>query len=185
MKAGHWLPTNKQFSTDNQPARATRQDSVKFQVLEFNGDTETLRKIVRLLKSHKFRQGSYRTQTIIRRSSGEIRTVVKNSNGRIPNFGFAVTWREPKREPSRPPSSAEFLLYLCLGSSDRETIPGDLLEEYRETILPKFGPRRAHLWYWVQVLRSAMPLIGSRLARAVKWSLVVRVANQVYRRFVA
>jgi hypothetical protein len=52
----------------------------------------------------------------------------------------------------RPPRWAEWLLQATLTPRDRETIPGDLLEEYREVILPTRGRVRANLWYLRQVL---------------------------------
>jgi hypothetical protein len=62
-----------------------------------------------------------------------------------------------------PPRRAEFLLYFVLPTEDRECIPGDLAEEYATIILPKFGPRRAKVWYWKQVVCSMWPLIRPRL----------------------
>jgi hypothetical protein len=52
----------------------------------------------------------------------------------------------------KPPATATFLLYLLLSKYDRETLPGDLEEEFTTVTLPKFGPYRAWLWYWVQAL---------------------------------
>ena len=53
---------------------------------------------------------------------------------------------------------ADVLLRLLLPARDRDTISGDLLEEYREDILPAKGPFRARLWYARQVLGFASPL---------------------------
>jgi hypothetical protein len=36
---------------------------------------------------------------------------------------------------------------------DRDNVSGDLLEEYRESVLPTRGPPRADLWYVTQMLR--------------------------------
>ncbi len=52
----------------------------------------------------------------------------------------------------RPPRWAEGLLEAMLTRRDRDTIPGDLLEEYREVILPARGRLRANLWYLRQVV---------------------------------
>jgi hypothetical protein len=49
-----------------------------------------------------------------------------------------------------PPRWAEFLLRLMLPRADRESVSGDLLEEYRESIVPTLG-RRADRWYVRQV----------------------------------
>ena len=55
----------------------------------------------------------------------------------------------------RPPRWAERLLKIFLRPRDRETIAGDLLEEYREVVLPTRGRFRAQLWY----LRQALSLV--------------------------
>ena len=49
-----------------------------------------------------------------------------------------------------PPRWAEAILLRRLAARDRYTITGDLLEEYREEILPARGRFRAALWYWWQ-----------------------------------
>ena len=54
-----------------------------------------------------------------------------------------------------PPRWAERLLRLSLRRRDRDTVTGDLLEEYREAILPTRGRLRAQLWY----LRHAISLV--------------------------
>jgi hypothetical protein len=50
----------------------------------------------------------------------------------------------------RPPRWAEAILRLLLNSRDRESVSGDLLEEYRETIVPALGSA-ADRWYVRQV----------------------------------
>jgi hypothetical protein len=62
-------------------------------------------------------------------------------------------------ELREPPRWATTLLRLILRSSDRESIPGDLLEEYREAILPRCGGLRADLWYVRQVASLAWHLV--------------------------
>src|SRR5262245_6011794 len=52
---------------------------------------------------------------------------------------------------SKPPHWAETFLRLLLNSRDRETVSGDLLEEYRENIHPQRGQRGADRWYIGQV----------------------------------
>jgi hypothetical protein len=41
---------------------------------------------------------------------------------------------------------------VLLPAEARETVSGDLLEEYRESRVPVLGKRRADFWYWRQVL---------------------------------
>jgi hypothetical protein len=51
-----------------------------------------------------------------------------------------------------PPGWAEILLRACLGRGDSDSVSGDLLEQYRESVRPARGRRRADLWYVTQVL---------------------------------
>ena len=51
-----------------------------------------------------------------------------------------------------PPGWAEVLLRACLRRGDSDSVPGDLLEQYRESVHPARGHRRADLWYVTQVL---------------------------------
>jgi hypothetical protein len=48
---------------------------------------------------------------------------------------------------SGPPRWAEFLLERLLGARDRETVAGDLREEYVESIMPRSGRLWADVWY--------------------------------------
>lgn len=50
-----------------------------------------------------------------------------------------------------PPRWAETLLRSVLSGQDRDTISGDLLEEYRERIHPERGEAAAYRWYIAQV----------------------------------
>jgi hypothetical protein len=71
------------------------------------------------------------------------------------------------RSTTLPPDLAETLLEASLSADDRESVTGDLLEEYRESIVPAMGAR-ADRWYIRQVswyvLRAVMP-----------WALVIAV----------
>jgi hypothetical protein len=53
---------------------------------------------------------------------------------------------------TNPPRWAELALQVILKRRDRESIAGDLLEEYREEIVPNRGKPRRHVWYLVQVV---------------------------------
>jgi hypothetical protein len=59
-----------------------------------------------------------------------------------------------------PPRSAEFLLKRLLPARDRETVTGDLREDYAEFFLPQFGRQRANLWYLRQLFSIAGRCIG-------------------------
>ena len=54
------------------------------------------------------------------------------------------------RQSTLPPRWAESLLRLLLPPKDRESVSGDLLEEYRESIVPAVGAG-ARRWYVRQV----------------------------------
>jgi hypothetical protein len=51
-----------------------------------------------------------------------------------------------------PPRWAEALLGMFLKRTDFDSVSGDLLEEYRDSIHPVRGQRRADAWYVMQVL---------------------------------
>jgi hypothetical protein len=63
--------------------------------------------------------------------------------------GPGVTTAHPT-DQSHPPRWAEGVVRWLLNPRDRETITGDLLEEYREVALPTWGYPRATIWYLVQ-----------------------------------
>ena len=76
-----------------------------------------------------------------------------------------------------PPGWAESLLRMLLAPVDRDSVSGDLLEEYRESIVPQRGAQ-ANRWYVRQVawyvLRATWPwavvFAGAFLARtAYDW----------------
>jgi hypothetical protein len=60
---------------------------------------------------------------------------------------------------SNPPYWAEWLLRSVIRPSDRESISGDLLEEYREVRRRALGTWRADLWYVKQVLSVSWRLV--------------------------
>ena len=62
------------------------------------------------------------------------------------------------KEPS-PPRWTQVLLLSLLKPSDRESISGDLLEEYREVKRPALGAFRANAWYFKHVLSVLWLLI--------------------------
>src|SRR5262245_36402345 len=55
-------------------------------------------------------------------------------------------------QTKKPPYWAETLLRALLSQHSRDAIVGDLLEEYRESVLPAVGAYRARIWYVRQVL---------------------------------
>lgn len=89
---------------------------------------------------------------------------------------------KPSSSDTNPPRWLERLLLLLLKRGDRETVSGDLLEEYREVILPKRGPGLANVWYlkqalsFVDNLRLGL-LLGAILGAGQRQSLVATGDN--------
>ena len=101
---------------------------------------------------------------------------VTDYNATVPTETNEAHSREHGSEPERfthvfPPKVAELILYFMLPKELRESLPGNLEEEYRTIILPKFGKRAASIWYWKQVFASAAPVVRSRLGKwiAIAW----------------
>lgn len=65
------------------------------------------------------------------------------------------TGESPVGASKHPPQWMQSLLTHILKVRDRESIPGDLLEEYQEERLPGLGPARANLWFIGQILSLA------------------------------
>jgi len=102
----------------------------------------------------------------------------------------------------KPPQWAESLLVPLLKPGDRETISGDLLEEYREERLPRLGHARADFWYIRQVLsivcfqrfeggpmKSVVLLLSFFTLAATAWlgvmEMVLHHPGSVFRIFIA
>src|SRR6202158_306398 len=82
--------------------------------------------------------------------------------------------RMKSHEPS-PPRWAEAVLRSLLRPSDRESISGDLLEEYRAARRPALGALRANAWYikhtfsmlWHLIRPYALALVGPSIVLAL------------------
>jgi hypothetical protein len=82
--------------------------------------------------------------------------------------------RMTSKEPS-PPRWAEAILRSLLRPADRESISGDLLEEYRAARRPSLGVSRANIWYFRHVLSMlwhlirpcALVLVGTNVLRVL------------------
>src|SRR6185369_14361740 len=83
-----------------------------------------------------------------------------------------------RADPNRigmPPLWAEALLRALLAQRSRDAIAGDLLEEYRESVVPATGRFRAQLWYIRQVVSflnvvDAMDIAG-KISRPLLWGI--------------
>lgn len=86
-----------------------------------------------------------------------------------------------------PPRLARIVLTPFLREADVDSVPGDLLEEYREVKVPALGVTGANLWYVRQVLSVAWhalwpSLLGMAVLRLVVFLIppeVVRIPSLV------
>jgi transcriptional regulator with XRE-family HTH domain len=62
-----------------------------------------------------------------------------------------------------PPIAGCYLLDLLLPRKHRDNLVGDIEEDYRTTILPKYGRTAASIWFWKQVLVEAVPGLYLRI----------------------
>ena len=69
----------------------------------------------------------------------------------------------------RPPAIAEALLRALLTPRDRETVSGDLLEEYRQHVHPARGCMGADVWYLGEVMGFVWRAAGL-------WSVLLAVS---------
>ena len=81
-----------------------------------------------------------------------------------------------------PPRWLERMLQSCLSARDRETISGDLLEEYREEQVPRLGRIRANVWYLRQSMSflSVRSLGGLPMKAALSWISVFTAVAGVW-----
>jgi hypothetical protein len=84
--------------------------------------------------------------------------------------------------PYAPPQWLEKLLLRCLSARDRETISGDLLEEYREVQLPRLGPLRANIWYLRQLISFLVTRSfgGSAMRASLTWMCLLTALAGVW-----
>src|SRR5947208_15468233 len=81
-----------------------------------------------------------------------------------------------------PPWWLEKMLLWCLPVRDRETISGDLLEEYREEQLPHLGSMQASVWYLRQCVSflAVRSFGGSPAQASLTWMSVFTAAAGVW-----
>lgn len=77
-----------------------------------------------------------------------------------------------------PPRLAGWLLATFLPESERETIPGDLAEEFA-VLAADESPARARRWYWRQTSASLWPLFRTN-ARRGGWLKAIGAALAAY-----
>ncbi len=94
-----------------------------------------------------------------------------------------ISMDRPVAEHAMPPNRAEMLLHFGLPKRDRECMIGDLEEEFRTIILPKYGPRVAARWYWWQAVRSVVAACGGRIRVWLSFGGLARAAGWIVEKF--
>jgi hypothetical protein len=64
-----------------------------------------------------------------------------------------------------PPINAEFILHLLLRHDEHDALIGDLIERYGKKCA-RLGVRRAKLWFYAEILWTALPLLKRVLVKA-------------------
>jgi hypothetical protein len=65
----------------------------------------------------------------------------------------------------QPPLNAEFILHLLLRHDEHDALIGDLIERYGKKCL-RLGVCRANLWFYAEILWTALPLLKRALVKA-------------------
>ncbi len=79
----------------------------------------------------------------------------------------------------RPPRWAEALMGTLVPIERKESITGDLLEEYRQAVVPRRGRVRADLWYGRQIARALWALIAMLFVAALTVSIAREVLDEL------
>lgn len=83
-----------------------------------------------------------------------------------------------------PPIRAEIIMRFVLPKSDRDSLLGDLEEEYRY-MLAKFGIATARKWYWAQCGRTVAAYVWSGFSKFAKLALLTEAARAIWQKFVS
>jgi len=75
-----------------------------------------------------------------------------------------------------PPAFGEKVLSFLLSEEYSEEVIGDLAELFNEHG-QQSGLRKARIWYWAQITRSAAPLLQLKLSNFMKRSLITMTTN--------
>lgn len=111
-------------------------------------------------------------------NAAAVRAAIDNLRRRIGNAAAHHTAHptaiERKSSTARcrdVPRLGELILLCVLSKKARESLPGDLAEEFAEIVL-QHGLRSARFWYWCQVVRSIGPLVRLGLVSSlIAWML--------------
>ncbi len=82
----------------------------------------------------------------------------------IQNLSLEEVHNHRKREQNTaPPLAGCYLLDLLLPRRHRESLIGDIEQDYRTSILPRYGRTAASIWFWKQVITEIVPGLYLRL----------------------
>lgn len=71
---------------------------------------------------------------------------------------------QPPLSSRKPPLNAEFILHLLLRHDEHDALIGDLIERYGKKCA-RLGQRRANLWFYAEILWTALPLLKRALVK--------------------
>jgi hypothetical protein len=94
-----------------------------------------------------------------------------------PNGDVHIELFESKRLAPAPPDWGLYCL-LLIPKRNREHLVGDLEEEFRTVILPRYGPRKAACWYWWNVIVSIVPFGVQLLKRILGFAVILKLIGK-------
>jgi len=152
-------------------ARDTKQHSSTY-------DGATIDKLEKFLADNSVNEPG--VEWILKLRLNTLKRLIRDRN-RMHHAGYSVVPNFVK--DNDPPNRAEMLLHFGLPKRDRECMIGDLEEEYRTVILPKYGPRVAARWYWWQAVRSVVAASGGRVRVWLSFGGLARAAGWIVEKF--
>ena len=78
------------------------------------------------------------------------------------------------------PKFGEYLLYFFLSKKNRDSLLGDLVEEFEE-VQKKFGRKPAVIWYYKQVVGSIGPVVWMAVKKLAKLGAITAVEEWIRR----
>jgi hypothetical protein len=93
--------------------------------------------------------------------------------------------RRPKRglRHGRPPKWPQFLLAVFLPRKNWQAEVGDIVEQYEEKVLPKFGLRAARIWFYKRCFEEIWFVVRWRVVRLVTLVWALEWVRELWTRF--
>lgn len=85
-------------------------------------------------------------------------------------------------ESAIPPLRAQKLLHFWLPKSSRDSLIGDLDEEFSTKIVPKFGIDSARWWYWKQTVFELAAAVMPKVKMLIAFAWFTKAAAWLYHR---